>query len=84
MLLHRKSRNNGLWCSLRRNRANPETSRCAGFARKETAVSNAIHAMPGIRGKELCITGTVDPLARRVLEKKGWKLEDKIQERLLK
>jgi hypothetical protein len=33
---------------------------------------------------ELWITGTVDPLARGVLEKKGWKIEDKIQDRLLK
>jgi hypothetical protein len=55
-----------------------------GFARKETAVLTAIEAMPGIRGKELWITGTVDPLARRILERKGWKLEDKIQGRLLK
>ena len=35
------------------------------FAQKETAISNAIEAMPGIKGKELWITGTVDPLARR-------------------
>jgi hypothetical protein len=54
------------------------------FAPKETAVSNAIEAMPGVRGKEFWITGTVDPLARRVLERKGWKVEDKIQDRLLK
>jgi hypothetical protein len=55
-----------------------------GFGRKVTGVSNAIDAMPGIRGKELWITGTIDPKARSVLEKKGWKLEDKIQDRLLK
>jgi hypothetical protein len=40
--------------------------------------------MPGIRGKELWITGTIDPMARRILERKGWKLEDRIQDRLLK
>jgi hypothetical protein len=55
-----------------------------GFARKETAVVDAIHKMPGIKGKELWITGTIDPMARRVLESKGWKLDDKIQDRLLK
>ena len=56
----------------------------AGFGQKGTAVSNAIQAMPGIRGKELWITGTIDPMARRSLENKGWKLEDRIQDRLLK
>jgi hypothetical protein len=40
--------------------------------------------MPGIKGKELWITGTVDPQARSALEGKGWKVEDKIQDRLLK
>ena len=55
-----------------------------GFGRKVTGVSNAIDVMPGIRGKELWVTGTIDPMARRVLESKGWKLEDKIQDRLLK
>jgi hypothetical protein len=55
-----------------------------GFARKATGVSNTIDAMPGIKGKELWITGTIDPMARSVLEKKGWKLEDRIQDRLLK
>jgi hypothetical protein len=34
--------------------------------------------------KELLITGTGDPLVRRVLERKGWKVEDRIQDRLLK
>ena len=55
----------------------------APFAQKETAASNAIEAMQGIRGKEFWITGTVDPLARTVFEKKGWKVVDRIQDRLL-
>jgi hypothetical protein len=54
------------------------------FAQKETAVTDALHAMQGVRGKELWITGTVDPVARRIFEAKGWKVEDKIQDRLLK
>ena len=40
--------------------------------------------MPGITGKELWITGKVDAQARRALEKKGWKIEDNIQERFFK
>ncbi len=56
----------------------------APFARQETAIWDDIVTMPGISGKELWITGTIDPLARRVLEGKGWKMEDSIQDRLLK
>jgi hypothetical protein len=54
------------------------------FAQKETAVTDAVQGMQGITGKELWITGTVDPVARRIFEAKGWKVEDKIQDRLLK
>ncbi len=43
------------------------------------AISSAISAMQGITGKELWITGTVDPLARQALEKKGWKVEEKVK-----
>jgi len=35
--------------------------------------------MPGITGKELWITGTIDPVARQTLEKKGWKLEERVK-----
>jgi hypothetical protein len=53
------------------------------FAQKETAASSAIEAMQEIKGKEFWVTGTVDPLARTVFEKKGWKVVDRIQDRLL-
>ncbi len=55
-----------------------------GFAEKEGAISSAISGMPGITGKEFWITGTVDPVARQALEKKGWKLKEKVEGRLLK
>jgi hypothetical protein len=38
----------------------------------------------GIRGKELWITGIVDPLARKAFEERGWRVEDRIHDRLLK
>ena len=56
----------------------------AGFARKEMAVSDAIDRMQGIKGKELWIAGTVDPMARSALENRGWKVEDRVAEKLLK
>jgi hypothetical protein len=56
----------------------------AGFARKEMAVSDAIDRMQGIKGKELWIGWTVDPVARKALENKGWKVEDRVLEKLLK
>ena len=55
----------------------------AGFGQKEMAVSDAIQKMPGVKGKELWITGTVDPVARTALEKRGWKVQDKVEGRLL-
>jgi hypothetical protein len=55
----------------------------AVFAQKTTAAASAIKEMPGITGKELWITGTVDPLARKVLEENGWKVQDKFQEQIL-
>jgi len=56
----------------------------AAFGQKAMTVSGAIREMPGIRGKELWITGTVDPVARKTLEDRGWKVEEKIETRLLK
>ncbi len=56
----------------------------AGFAQKGIAVSDAIDSMKGIKGKEIWITGTVDPVARKALEEKGWKVEDRVSDRLLK
>jgi hypothetical protein len=54
------------------------------FAQRAVAVSSAIEKIPGINGKELWITGTVDLLARRALEDAGWKVEDRVIDRLLK
>jgi len=56
----------------------------AGFARKEMSVSDAIDRMQGIKGKELWIAWTVDPVARKALENRGWKVEDRVAEKLLK
>ena len=56
----------------------------AGFAQKEMAVSEAIQKMPGVKGKELWIGWAVDPVARKALESKGWKVEDRVVEKLLK
>ena len=55
----------------------------AGFAQKAMAVSSAIKEMQGVTGKELWITGTVDPVARKALENSGWKVQDKYQEQIL-
>jgi hypothetical protein len=52
------------------------------FARQETQVSDAIEKMPGIKGKELWISGTVDPVARRALQSKGWIVEERVNTRL--
>ena len=54
------------------------------FAQKEQAVSSAIQNMRGITGKELLVTGTVNPVARRALESLGWKVEDNFGQELLK
>jgi len=56
----------------------------AGFAKKEMGVSDAIQKMPGVKGKELWVTGTIDPVARKALEDGGWKVEDRVAEKLLK
>jgi hypothetical protein len=55
----------------------------AGVAQKLMAASSAIKEMQGVTGKELWITGTVDPVARRALENSGWKVQDKYQEQIL-
>ncbi len=52
------------------------------FGKKAMAVSAAIKQMPGISGKELWVTGNVHPLARKALEAKGWKVEERAREKL--
>jgi len=51
------------------------------LARKETAISEVL--LPEAKSKELWIAGTVDPIARKALESRGWKVEERIGERLL-
>src|SRR5208337_1919446 len=52
------------------------------FARKATAISAAIKQMPRISGKEIWVTGKVHPIARKALEAKGWKVEERVREKL--
>ncbi len=52
------------------------------FERKMQAVSAAIEQMPGISGKELWVTGKVYPLAKKALEARGWKVEERAREKL--
>ena len=54
----------------------------AAFAQRATGAASALKEIPGVTGKELWITGTVDPVARKVLEESGWKVQDKYQEQL--
>jgi hypothetical protein len=50
-----------------------------GLEQKERVVSDAIQKLPGVKGKELWVTGTVDPVARKALEDRGWKVEEKVR-----
>ena len=57
----------------------------AALWHKEEAVVAAIGRLTGeVTGKELWIEGTVDPVARKALEDKGWKVEDKVRDTLFK
>jgi len=55
----------------------------ASFAQKATSAAAAIKEISGVTGKEFCITGTVDPVARKALEERGWKVQDRYQEQIL-
>jgi hypothetical protein len=46
----------------------------AALWRKESAVSESTKKLPGIKGKELWIEGTVSPMARQNLQSIGWKV----------
>jgi hypothetical protein len=52
------------------------------FARKAQIVGEAVKQMPGFSGKEFWVTGKVDPVARKALEAKGWKVQELASERL--
>jgi hypothetical protein len=54
------------------------------FAQKEKAVSEALLKMPRAKKKELWIAGTVDQKARKALEERGWKIEERFGETLLR
>jgi hypothetical protein len=57
----------------------------AALWHKEGAVVEAIGRLTGeVTGKELWIEGTVDPVARKALEDRGWKVEDKVRNKLIK
>jgi hypothetical protein len=53
------------------------------FANKEKAVSDAIRKIPGAKKKEFMVVGEVSPIARKALEAKGWKVEERFGEKLL-
>jgi len=50
------------------------------FANMERAISETIQKIPGIKGKELLVIGTIDPKARKAIESGGWKIEEKFAE----
>jgi hypothetical protein len=54
------------------------------FAQKEKEVSEALRKMPRVKKKELWLAGTVDQRARKALEERGWKIEERFGETLLR
>ena len=52
------------------------------FARKAEAISASLKQIPGVTGKELWVTGKVSPAARKALEAKGWKVEERAREKI--
>lgn len=52
------------------------------FQRKAQVVGAAVKQMPGFSGKEFWVTGKVDPIARKALEAKGWKVQELAREKL--
>lgn len=47
------------------------------FASMERTISEAITKIPGVKGKELLVLGTVDPRVRKALEKAGWRIKER-------
>ncbi len=56
----------------------------APLLRKVSAGLREIKNLLGVSGKELWIEGTFDPVARKALEERGWKVEDKVGDKLAK
>jgi hypothetical protein len=54
----------------------------SNFARKAQTIGTAVKQMPGFSGKEFWVTGKVDPVARKALEAKGWKVQELAREKL--
>ena len=48
------------------------------FERKVRAAAATLKQVPGISGKEFWVTGKVSPIARKALEAKGWKVEERV------
>lgn len=54
------------------------------FANKEKAVSEAIRKIPRVKGKEMLVVGAVDPVAKKALEARGWKVEERFAEAIFR
>ena len=54
----------------------------SALMKKESASSASINKLYGNVNKELWITGKFDPVARNVLQAKGWKVEDNVGDKL--
>ncbi len=53
------------------------------MARFVSAATRQVDAMPDVKAKHLWFTGSVSPLARKSLNRLGWKVHDNAEERLL-
>jgi hypothetical protein len=53
------------------------------IARFITAVNNLVQETGGIKGKQFWVTGTVSATARKELERLGWQVQERSEERLL-
>jgi hypothetical protein len=56
----------------------------ADLERKERSAAGALKNIIGVKGKELWIAGTVDPVARNALESRGWRVTQDIRNKLRK
>jgi hypothetical protein len=54
------------------------------FANKEKAVSEAIKKIPRVKGKEMLIVGAVNPAAKKALQDRGWKVEERFAEAIFR